>query len=931
MVIRMKVKLIAEETAGKRIELGLARVEKSLRDRGFEVFRAPDDVSEPACKAPGAAGSMPASSDDASEARACAIYIGVRGKSEKIKYLEEQGLLLYHSKAPSGEGFYLTYLPGDRLIVVVGGSETGALYGALELAERIRKEKSGRIVAADLAFGDEPVFRLRGPAVGLQLTKVEPPRLTYEYPITPARFPWFYDKAMWEKFLDQMLLERCNVFYIWTGQPFSSLVKLADYPEALEVTEEEYEKNREMFGWLTEECDRRGIWLVLKFYSIHIPLPLAEKHHVELLQSNITELNADYTYKSIVEFIKSFPHIGLMVCLGEALRGTQNKTDWFMKTILPAVKEGVRQAGLTEEPPLILRGHDCDPNAIMEQAVHEYGNLYTMWKYNGESLTTYLPSGKWQDTHVRLSSHGQTHIMNVHVVANLEPFRYAAPGFIRKCMQAGQNRLGGSGLHLYPLFFWDWPYSADKAEPRLLQMDRDWMWYAAWFRYAWNPNRNPETEKLYWQNRLAEHFGCGAETAEDILLALEAAGQCAPRILRRVGITEGNRQTMSLGMTMSQFTNVKRYRPNYELWHSASTPGEQPDDYIRKELAGEAHYGETPYDMMEEVSLLAQEARAAIHRAKGKVEAGRERELDGYITDIEAIWFMTMSYVRKLEAAHRILQYKYTMNEKLRGDLALLEAALAPWEESLDLYRQLAALTEKTYLYANSMQTPQRKIPFPNGETFGHWAQCLPEYELEFENFKKNLENMKNGKYPCDGISEEEEADALPQAPFKLLDGGCGTYTVRKGEMIFTDMASPITNAASELKGLTGIRFGLGEAIGEGVTVRIEFSEDSQLLLAYMNAKGVEWLQVPDLETNTHADDRGGLNAVFVNAMQAEGCPDMNIHVFQYEKGVHEIYMGTGGYTIVGVVPAGVEIRPRNAGLSGETLDKLDWLYEPVR
>ncbi len=89
---------------------------------------------------------------------------------------------------------------------------------------------------------------------------------------------------------------------------------------------------------------------------------------MELLQSNITELNADYTYKSIVEFIKSFPHIGLMVCLGEALRGTQNKTDWFLKTIIPAVKEGIRQAGLSEEPPLILRGHDCDPNVW--QPVH---------------------------------------------------------------------------------------------------------------------------------------------------------------------------------------------------------------------------------------------------------------------------------------------------------------------------------------------------------------------------------------------------------------------------------------------------------------------------------------------------------------------------------------------------------------------------------
>ena len=67
-----------------------------------------------------------------------------------------------------------------------------------------------------------------------------------------------------------------------------------------------------------------------------------------------------------------------------------------------------------------------------------------------------------------------------------------------------------------------------------------------------------------------------------------------------------------------------------------------------------------------------------------------------------------------------------------------------------------------------------------------------------------------------------------------------------------------------------------------------------------MNAKGVEWLQVPDLETNTHADDRGGLAVVYGSAIYAEGCPLINVHAFRYEKGTHEIYMGTGGYTIVG-------------------------------
>ncbi len=905
-----KVRLI-QCTGNKRIALGVQYVRDGLLAAGYEVVEESADAAE----------NMNFLQDRSFPGPT--VCIGDRTRSALFRTLEEKELLLYHTKEPEQEGFYLTMIPGIRLLAVIGGSDTGALYGALELCRIIEEEGQ---LPRDLAYGDAPVYRLRGPAIGLQLTKVEPPRLTYEYPITPARFPWFYDRAMWGQFLDQMLWERCNVIYLWTGLPFSSLVKLEDYPEALEVTEEEYQLNREMFTWLTNECDRRGIWLVLKFYSIHIPLPLAQKHGIELLQSKITPLNTDYTYQSIVEFIKGYPNIGLMVCLGEALRGARNKTDWFLKTIIPAVKEGVKQAGLETEPPLILRGHDCDPNAILKEAVHMYGNLYTMWKYNGESLTTYLPAGKWQEIHKNLSSHGQTHIMNVHVLANLEPFRFAAPSFIQKCLQAGQNRMGTNGLHLYPLFFWDWPYSADKAEPRLLQMERDWMWYASWFRYAWNPDREPGTEKLYWQKVLSRRFECTAETAGSILDALSFAGECAPRILRRVGITEGNRQTMSLGMTMSQFTNVKRYRPNYELWHSVSTPGEQPDDYVVRELAGEAHYGETPCDMMEDAACYARKALASIRDCIGKVSENA-RELEYYLTDIEAIHDMVMSYVKKLEAAHKVLQYKYTMGEDLRGDLTLLEEAIAPWEESLEWYRKLAALTDRTYLYANSMQTPQRKIPFPDGSAFGHWVQCLPKYEEEFLHFKEHLAQMRAGQFPG-GEQDTEEAGSLPQAEFRLLSENCRLYTIEKGQQVFTDMPSRIMTFASELKGLTGISFGLGEAITEGVTVRIDLHQDAQILLAYMNAKGVEWLQVPDLETNTHADDRGGLAVVFGNAMQAEGCPDMNIHVFQYEKGVHEIYMGTGGYTIVGIVPAGVLIQGRNAGLSGETLDKLDWLYE---
>lgn len=902
-----QITIIKNETCSVRIELGIQRITEALQHAGYAVAEE----------------KMPENFEDYRNIPGKKLYAGVRKQDRFLQWLEENEILIFHTKEPEEEGFYIESCPA-RLTVISGGSETGALYGCMELKERV--ERMGEM-PAEITFGDAPVFKLRGPAVGLQKTKVEAPRLTYEYPITPGRFPWFYDREMWTKFMDMLLDMRCNVLYIWSGHPFSSLVKVPDYPEALEVTEEEFQQNRELFGWLTKECDRRGIWVVLKFYNIHIPLPFARTHGLELLQSNISPLVADYTRQSIREFIKSFPHIGLMVCLGEALRGTQNKTDWFIDTIIPGVKDGVREAGLAEEPPIILRGHDCDPIGAMEEAKKKYTNLYTMWKYNGESLTTYYPKGNWQKIHQSLSGLGTTHIMNIHILADLEPFQFNAPLYIQKCVQAGQSRYGCNGLHLYPLFYWDWPYTPDKVSPRLLQMDRDHIWFAAWFRYAWNPDREENTEREYWENVFARHYGISRESAEKLLAAQENAAQCAPKLLGRVGITEGNRQTLSLGMSMSQFTNVTRFRPNRELWESVARKGEQPDDYMKKEVNREPHLGETPYDCVEEVSAHAKKA-LALCEAVIKAEGEDREELNRLYTDAQAVYSMTISYCRKIEAAMEILRYKYTMDEKCRGDITFLEKAEQKMAESLEEYKKLAALTQETYLYANSMQTPQRKIPFPNGETYGHWTACLPEYRKELEHFRAHLAELQQGILPTDH-AKEVTAEPLKPAPYTLLKSeSCETYDLKKGESVFSDCSCKIINLAPELASLTGVRMGLGAAIEEGVTVKLELPQDSYVLVGYMNAKGVEWLQLPDLETNTHADDRGGLTVVYANAMKAEACPPINIHAYRYEKGTHEIYFGTGAFLIAGVIASDTVMKPRNANLAGEGLETLDWLYE---
>src|SRR5439155_9060120 len=129
-------------------------------------------------------------------------------------------------------------------------------------------------------------------------------------------------------------------------------------------------------------------------------------------------------------------------------------------------KDGMSAAGLKAEPPVIVRTHATDLRETMPEALRIYKNLYTEAKFNGESLTTSEPRGTRQEVHLAMSKLGSTHLINVHILANLEPFRYGAQRFIRKCVQAGRDRLGAKGLHLFPLFYWTWPDSSDNVEPR---------------------------------------------------------------------------------------------------------------------------------------------------------------------------------------------------------------------------------------------------------------------------------------------------------------------------------------------------------------------------------------------------------------------------------------------------------------------------------
>lgn len=824
-------------------------------------------------------------------ARLIAAIESVGERAEKVDGIGGKPRQLVVAVDPTNlkpEGFSIS-AERDRFSIL-GHDESGVLYGCLEFANRIRAQKK---LAADFHFVDAPQFVLRGPCIGMQKTFILPGRKVYEYPYTPELFPFFYDKQHWTEYLDRLADWRMNTLFLWNGQPFASLVRVAEYPYANEVDDAQLKQNQEMYHWIAAEADKRGIWVVQNFYSIILPKPFAEKHGFETQLSKPNDLAADYTRKSIAQFVKEFPNVGIMPCLGEALLGVDAQTAWLTDVILPGIHDGMKLAGIEKEPPVILRTHATDATKVMPAALKVYRNLYTEAKFNGESLTTHEPRGVRQKLHQSMSELGSTHLINVHILANLEPFRFGSQRFIKKCVIAGRDRLGARGLHLYPLAYWDWPIAPDVAP--LKQIDRDWIWFDAWARYSWNPDIDEATDRSYWVGKLTEQFG-DSRAAEKILDALNDAGECAPRLLRRYGITEGNRQTMSLGMTLDELVHPEKYRAFPELWESQSPPGERLREFVEREVANQPHEGETPVSINAEVLEFAAKAQAAIDAATPFVTNDRA-EFDRIRNDVACIDAMTKSYVAKTEAAIHLIRYELT---KSIDELPRAEARLA---RSLEHFRELERLTRDTYRYANTMQTGQRKIPVSGG-TDGkpanyHWSQLLPLYEAELADFRKRVAAIQSGKSETD----ESAIKRLSAAEFRVLSEKAQRYEVAVGAVVFADRSAVIHSLAPELAGLHGIRFNHKDAVGEAPDVEFECSEPVRVLVGYVKDKGEDWLKVPDLETDALADERGGAEPVLLNVASIEGLAAIDIHAFKFPAGKNTLDMrGRGSYVVLGVV-----------------------------
>jgi hypothetical protein len=372
-------------------------------------------------------------------------------------------------------------------------------------------------------------------------------------------------------------------------------------------------------------------------------------------------------------------------------------------------------------------------------------------------------------------------------------------------------------------------------------------------------------------------------------------------------------------MFMTQLINPYRYGLFTLLYNSEGPEGEMLTEYAEKEWKKETHTGETPVQVIEDVKVHGRKAVGAIENASPSVTFNKQ-EFDRLKNDIYIYDALANNYAEKALAALDVLRYKYS------NDINDLEKGYLHLQKSLSFFKRLVELTKNTYLYANSMQTQQRKIPIggDNGKN-KTWEELLPFYQMEIDNFRKNIDSVKTRKK----VGAAPSKLVLKNAEVKLITKVDGFYSIETGTEIFSDTATYIKDFAGELKQLQGLKLSKSKQISEGTKIEFSSSKAVKVLVGYFDSPGPRFLQSPQLETDASANDYGQAETKIRNALIISGMPPVQIHSFSFKAGTHTLVLARGACLILGFVDDAQAIPVYDAGLApGGVKKELDWLFE---
>lgn len=549
----------------------------------------------------------------------------------------------------------------------LGGDANGAMYGGLQIAENIKFNQ----LTGSYNNEESPAILKRGIKLNLPLDLNSATYDSARKVSDSARqaIPNVWDFKFWTAWFDEMARNRYNVVSVWNNHPFTSMIKMADYPDVAIQNVTGYDGYSKVMS-MDEKIDHwkkvmayahsRGFDFYLINWNIWTD-GATGKYGItdDKEKATTSQPTIDYMRKCMTTLLETYPDLdGFGITQGEHMSG--NKPDeaaFLSKTYGAGMAEYAKQHP-ERKLRFIHRWHMADfsemkknfaelmalPNVTFDMSykyskAHMYATAVPGWMTEREQKALRENSLKsWQT------------VRNDDFYFNQWGDPYFARAYLN-CLP-GQSDwfrgflLGSDGFCPTKTFF-----SKNSVTQGLLEVQRQWYLFMLWGRLAYNP----ATPDAVFKNYMALKYP--QVSPKNLFAAWSKASRGLPKANELI------HGTMQLDF---------QWWPEACQSHKGFVTAAQFADAvpgkgstlcsIAQSAANNCNGGKSSYALADEIEADAQSALSTV----ATMSATPNTELGVTINNIKTMSYLTLYYAHKIRGATHL---KANDKEKARNSI----------------------------------------------------------------------------------------------------------------------------------------------------------------------------------------------------------------------------------------------------------------------
>jgi len=578
-------------------------------------------------------------------------------------------------------------------ITVKSGDATGLMYGGLELAELIR---TGIDLLKIKDINQKPYIENRGIKFNIPLD-VRTSSFDDSGDAAQSNIATMWEFDFWKAFFDNMARYRYNTISYWNAHPFSSMVKLDDYPDVAlqdvcgttikpmelpyywnvpELPSQKIVANLKIVKKMTIDqkitfwqkvmahAKNRGINIYFITWNICLngaALPGSNKEVGDkkgkygISNDYTNEISKDYLRQSVKQFLLTYPDVtGIGVTAGENMRKPMTDDDkekWLWETYGLGILDA--KAIQTDRAVNFIHRFWWTDMKIIKKYWDNYPDNFDMsFKYAKAHMYSKVdppfakPFIKWMEKE-KLKSWWNLRNDDIFIHRWGDP-KYASD-FIKHLPHnyTSGYHMGSDG------YVWGREFiSRHPKNPRELEINKHWFNFMLWGRLGYNPDIPNER----FENIIATKFP--KTDAKLLLETWSEASKIIPQINRFAwGDWDYHWQPEACMETWNDLKPIDKFITNPTMEGSSII---NANDYAKAVLNKDNISSITPIDVIKNLKTYSINCRISANKLLSKETS---EELEQTLLDIKSMSYLGDYYASKFEAAVSLAFYKHSAEQ----------------------------------------------------------------------------------------------------------------------------------------------------------------------------------------------------------------------------------------------------------------------------